>query len=361
MRPSPGFLTTPVSHLYGLAVAVRRRAYELRLARRHRLPAPVISVGNLTVGGTGKTPLVARVGQDLQELGFRPAILSRGYRGRAERENLLVSNGREILVSPEVAGDEPYLLAQLLPEVPVAVGRDRRASAQLLLELLPRESFVFILDDGFQHLALERDVDLVVLDAAAPLERRLLPAGRLREPWSALRRASAVCLTRCHLPRARPDEVAGAVHRIAPALPCFRFRTEYTGWVDQEGRLHPPRRLHRVRATVVAAIGTPQQFLDDLARLGIRIVNEFLLPDHHWFSATEVARILEHARRLGAEAVLTTEKDRVRLLNFLPCDPPLWALRIRFVAEEPRHWSQWLAGQVSSAAAELHRRSRQGG
>ncbi|GAB4252291.1 MAG: tetraacyldisaccharide 4'-kinase [Acidobacteriota bacterium] len=351
MRPSPGLLATPISHVYELAVRLRFLAYGLGLLRRHRLSAPVISVGNLTVGGAGKTPLVARVCEDLGELGFDPAVLSRGYRGRAERSNVLVSDGREILVSPEVAGDEPYLLAQLLPGVPVAVGRRRERSARLVLERLPAASRVFVLDDGFQYLALDRDLDLVIFDAAGSLDRRLLPAGPLREPWSALRRADAACLTRCHLPNARPDEFTAAIHRITPGLPCFRFRTEYAGWIDESGKLYPPRHLHRVRATVVAGIGNPQQFLDDLARLGIRIVNEFLLPDHHRFSAAEVDRILDHARRLGSEVVITTEKDRVRLLDYLPSDPPLWTLRIRFVPEQTREWVQWLAERLPASGS----------
>ncbi|HRR27168.1 MAG TPA: tetraacyldisaccharide 4'-kinase [Acidobacteriota bacterium] len=344
----PTTLNRTLARIYGAGVTARAAAYRMGFLRSRKLPVPVVSVGNLTVGGSGKTPLVERLCRDLLEMGYRPAVLSRGYRGEAERSNLLVSDGRQISAGAETAGDEPYLLACLLPDVPIAVGRKRFRSAALILERLPEPRRIFVLDDGFQHLALARDLDLVAIDANTSSECRLLPAGRLREHPTALRRADGVCLTRCHLRRARPEVLENQIHTIDPRLPCFRFVTRYVGWVDERGSILPLDARARIRAVALAGVAQPQQFLDDLAQLGIRIISEFLLPDHHRFTSQELDRIISHAHRLGAEAIVTTEKDRVRLERFFPLPVPLLALRIRFEPASPDVWRRWLSDHLPS-------------
>ena len=184
--------------LYGAAVRLRRRGYTaLGLARRAAVP--VISVGNLTVGGTGKTTIVSWLVRELQDRGWHPAVVSRGYLGRAGRGPLYVSRGQGPLVASDVSGDEPFLLASRLPGAVVVAGSDRVLGSRAAIEA---GADVVILDDGFQHMRLARDVDLVLLDAHNPFGNyRLLPAGTLREPVSELRRAHAVIIT-----RSRPDE-----------------------------------------------------------------------------------------------------------------------------------------------------------
>lgn len=342
--------------LFRTGVWVRDRAYRLGLLTARRLDAPVVSIGNLTVGGTGKSPLTVVFCRLLRDLGRAPAILSRGYRGSAESSNLLVSDGRSILCGPEISGDEPWMLAHLLPGIPVAVGANRLRSGRLVLSRLPDPHRVFVLDDGFQHRQLTRNLDLVAIDATVPLPGlRMLPAGTLREPVSALRRADAVLLTRCHQSPTNAVEHEEWIRKESPCLPVFRFRTLQRGYRDATtGEEIPTKELVSVQAVAVAAIGNPKQLLFDLGRTGLRVVNEFLFPDHHAFTQDEVAQIVGRARKLGAETLVTTEKDAVRLrgldLDGFPCR----VLQMDFVTEQETELRSWLENRLppGSGAAE---------
>ena len=191
-----------ISVLYGGLTHLRRRLYTRGRLKSHRLPCPVISVGNLTLGGTGKTPLVIHLAEKIQGMGYRPVILSRGYKGLAEKGGAVVSDGRNLLCDARQAGDEPYLMAILLPTVPVVVGRHRyRAGMDAIRRFQPD---IILLDDGFQHLQLKRDLNLLLLDAQNPFGNRyLFPRGTLREPEVSLLGADAVVLTRSGPARGR--------------------------------------------------------------------------------------------------------------------------------------------------------------
>ena len=219
--PAVGLLTG-FSKIYGGAMAIRAACYSRQLlVKSQRLPCKVICVGNLTAGGTGKTPMAIYLARRLTRKGHRVVLVSRGYRGRAEKTGGVVSDGLRILMDDATAGDEPYLMARCLPKVPVVVGGDRFQAGMLAVRQLGAQ--VVVLDDAFQHLALERDFDLVLMDAARPLgNEHLLPRGVLREPISALRRAHAVVLTRADrladAPLARRRQQIEAM--VAP-LPVF--------------------------------------------------------------------------------------------------------------------------------------------
>jgi tetraacyldisaccharide 4'-kinase len=327
---------------FGVAVRLRNRWYDRPGAVR-RAPLPVISVGNLTVGGTGKTPLVACLARWLLAEGSRPAIVSRGYGGRAGRGPLVVSIGSGPLCPPEACGDEPFLLARALDGVAVVVGSDRWAAARCAAT---RGANVVLLDDGFQHRRLARELDVVLLDAAAPLgSGRLLPAGPLREPPSALARADVVIATRT--PRgATLEALEQLVRRHNPRAPLLGADHRIVGFVDVDGRpVVAPR-----SAVAFCGIGNPQRFRDDLLQHGIELLAFRAYPDHHPYAERELAELAELAERDGAFLV-TTEKDLARR-TLRPRGPTrLVACRIEARLHDPERLHALVRQALGRAAA----------
>jgi tetraacyldisaccharide 4'-kinase len=308
--------------LYGAAVAWRTRRYDRPGAGRHA-GLPVVSVGNLTVGGTGKTPFVAWLGRVLADAGERPAIVSRGYGGSAGRGPLVVSRGAGPLCDAALCGDEPFILARMLPDVPVVVGAERWAAARAAAEL---GSAVVLLDDGFQHRALARDLDIVLLDARDPFGGgRLLPAGWLREPPSALSRAGVVVITRTP-PGMSIEPLTREIRAYNLRAPVLRATHRRTGFFDGNERpVEAPR-----RALVFCAVGQPQAFREDVSAAGVEIVAFESWRDHHRYDRKTISRLEARARALDA-VLLTTEKDRVRI----PSAADLFTLRIEMALEDP--------------------------
>jgi tetraacyldisaccharide 4'-kinase len=315
----------PASWAYGAAVRLRNLAYDAGLLPVHRLPCRVVCAGNLTVGGTGKTPLVLALADALVRQGAKPCILLRGYGGSATHP-AVVSDGRQVLLDWRQAGDEAVLLARRLPGVPVVVGGDRvQAGAAALARFRPD---VLLLDDGFQHRRLHRDVDLVLLDAADPWGgARLLPAGRLREPVAGLRRAHAVIVTRADEAKDREAlrrrlERAG-ITRLAWA------RHRPTTLVEPGGGGERPAEALRGRAAyAMSGIGRPDSFRRSLEALGARVVGGEAFPDHHPYDEDDRAAVSAAAGASGAEWIVTTEKDLVRLGPARELGRPVLALRI---------------------------------
>jgi tetraacyldisaccharide 4'-kinase len=333
---------SPWQLLYGGAHRLRQRWYQ---TRARALPRPVISVGNLHWGGTGKTPLTAAIAAHLRDRGLAVCILSRGY-GGSGREVRVVSTGQGPLLGPRIAGDEPVLLAGELQGVAVVVGPDRWQAGQQALRQLDPAPGLFLLDDGFSHLALRRDLDLVAFPAADPFAGgRLFPAGRLREPLSSIARASAVLLT-----GARGDEGEGAA--LAAALrphgfagPGFASRTV----PGQPRRVGDPIGGDPLPpgATVflVSAVARPDTFTAAVRAAGCTIRGELRFPDHHPYPPASLEQIEAAWKASGAATVLTTAKDRVKLLDRLDAFAvPLAELPIRAEPEEP-FW-RWLDGEV---------------
>ena len=338
--PPPTASRSPWQLLYGAAHSVRWRWYA---RHSNRLPRPVISVGNLHWGGTGKTPLAAAVAGHLRDRGLRTTILSRGYRSRG-RGVRLVSTGEGPLLGPKVAGDEPVLLAGMLPGVSVVVGPDRFEAGRHALERLDPAPEVFVLDDGFSHLRLFRDIDLLAFPSEDPFGGgRLLPSGRLREPLSAARRADAVVLTGA-------TELAGG--QIAAALRGFGF--EGPGF-SAPTRIEAPRLAaggslpEGARVLLVAAIARPQRFLEAARQFGLEVAGTLTFPDHHDYPSPTLTSIEEVFADSGADVVLTTTKDEVKLLGRL--DLPLASLPVRAEPEEG-FWS-WLDRRLDQQVAAM--------
>jgi len=317
-----------VAGLYGLIVRFRLWCYRKGWLTTTRLPCRVVSVGNLTVGGTGKTPIAILLAEWLSAKGQRVAILSRGYKRMSKAPRLLVSDGSRMLAGPLEAGDEPFLMAQRCPQAIVAVGADRVALGQWVLERYPVDCIV--LDDGFQHRSLHRDVDLVLLDAtdAAGLDA-LFPAGRLREPLQELDRASAVMITRADS-RQDVNEIYGRLRAIGSSYEDaieVVFRPE--SFMAIISREQQPVGWGRTKtAWLVSGIGNSHSFRRLAESTGIEILGETVFEDHHRYRDDEIRQIRASMQAKGSEIVLTTEKDGGKLSSFLLPNDSWWMLRL---------------------------------
>ncbi len=333
MTNSPALraLLWPFAVAYDGVVRVRAFLYRCGLFRAKRLDGTVISVGNLTVGGTGKTPMVLWLAERLASEGHRPAVLTRGYRGSGQ------SDVRGLPTSDEVA----LLRERLGSRAQLGVGKDRYASGRTLER---HGAQWFILDDGFQHLALGRDADVVLIDATDPFGGgRLLPAGRLREPKSAVARADVLVITRSeHAPA-----VESVVRRFTQA-PIFYARTQ----LESVLRLPalqvplPDGDLSRVSFFAFCGIGNPSAFFDDLLRWGVQVKGRRAFRDHHRYAAAETERLERDALAAGAEAMICTEKDVFNLRDALPQRLPVYACRIGLALRDPELFWRAVLGAV---------------
>jgi tetraacyldisaccharide 4'-kinase len=341
----------PISALFAAAVELRAVCYKLRLRRRARLAAAVVSVGNLAVGGTGKTPTTLWLAERLRERGYAVAIVSRGYGGRTTRATVVgaARNGeRPASRDPAVVGDETSMLARRF-EGPVVAGRDRAEAAALACRAFAAE--VIVLDDGFQHWALHRDFDLVCLRAAGG-DRYLLPAGRLREPIGALRRAHAVLVTQGE----EGARLGSRIERALGALPVYRGQLRATALVTPDGdvwRELPMGGLAARRALGVAGLADPQPFYATLRDWDARLDDFLEFPDHHDYTLDDWKLIASRSR--GLDLVVTTEKDLVKLERFPFAKDKLAAVRVSMDVEDGDRLVDSIAAAIERRRAELSR------
>ncbi len=326
---------TPLSWLHRIGLETYLLPYGTGVRKRFRLvganglPVPVVSIGNLSSGGTGKTPMAHLVAGHLHQAGHQVVLLSRGHGGSGEsgRTPRIVSDGKQVLLGPEAAGDEPALLARSLPGVPVIVGRDRRASGRLAIERFAPE--IIVLDDALQYWQLHRDLDIVLLDARRPFDNGfVLPRGLLREPPSHLKRAGIVVLTRAD--RVAPDLLAQhveQVRKLAPDADVFTATHAPLGWVRASGDvLLPLGALAGESALAFSGIADGKAFAETVGMLGVSVESSRDFGDHHVYRAEDVASLVLAAK---GENAVTTEKDLVKAAPLWPADgPPLYALRI---------------------------------
>lgn len=295
----------PAALIYGLVLRLRSAAYRRGVFRSRSLPRPVVSIGNITVGGTGKTPITALVARFLLARGVKVAVLSRGYSGKLEGKAAVVSDGSRILLTAEECGDEPFLLASTVPGLAVVIGADRYAAGQLALQTCSPD--LFLLDDGFQHLRLRRDLDILLLDAVRPFGNGwCLPAGLLREPRQAATRADLVIFTRC--PRGETPISP------LPDKPLCRAWYELDVLCPLTGG--SPIRLDNLRGRKVAAfcgIAEPDYFFASLRGAGLSLAATHAYRDHEPYDTERIAELEAFIAASGAEFVLTTEKDGVKL------------------------------------------------
>ena len=298
-------LLVPASLAYALVQRLRTGMYRSGLLTTRKLDRPVISIGNITVGGTGKTPVTAHIARLIMAQGLRVAVLSRGYGGTLEGQTAIVSDGHDIILTPEQCGDEPFLLATSVPGLAVVIGTDRHAAGQLALKEC--NSDIFLLDDGFQHQRLHRDLNILLLDCTRPFGNGwTLPAGLLREPQQAAGRADLVVLTRC------PEGVT--VLTPVPGKPCCRARHDLGDLLPLTGG--EPLTFEALRNRKVVAfcgIAEPQAFFEGLRGQGLQVVATRCFPDHVDYTAARLAEIEDIVKNSAADYAITTEKDGVKL------------------------------------------------
>ena len=345
----------PLGRLYGMGAAMRRAAYRRGWLRSRRLGRPVISVGNLTAGGTGKTPLVRWIVERLQAEGLRPAILTRGYRRQEGPDAIVVPPKPGRAPEPREVGDEAAWLARDLCEVPIGISADRYTAGRLLEENYPVD--VFVLDDGFQHLALGRDLDVVALDATRQIsDDGMLPAGLQREPCAALARAGVVVITRAELGDTAPLEALARQAR--PGIPVARARTRLEHLRDlTSGGVIDPAEWSGRPVHAFCGIGNPEAFFRDLRAWGFDVVRESVFPDHFVYRDLKFAQSGE-----GAAALLTTEKDGMNLagVNLAEAGVTVLACVTRLEIEDEARLTAALAAAVARGGRESGGSARQG-
>ncbi len=300
----------PLSYIYAVVLKTRGWLYDCGFLRQKRLPCGVISVGNIVAGGTGKTPAVIWIAKHLQSEGFQAGVLLRGYGREGPHSVSVVSDGKQILTDSAESGDEAGMIARKLPGVPIVVGGDRYAAGLEVLQLWGHTNGVIILDDGFQRRQLARDLDIVTIDGLQPFGTgTLLPVGTLREPKTALRRADMLLLTRMDL-----------------ATESINFEQLVDGKQIFES-CHQPTLLYQLsngeacaldllkgqRILAVCGIGNPEAFAGTLRQFEPKAVELLAFPDHHRYLPTDINEIRARAREVGADIVVTTEKDSQKL------------------------------------------------
>jgi tetraacyldisaccharide 4'-kinase len=335
--PAPlAALASGLSVVYGLGARLRRSLYFNEILLPKRLPARVVSVGNLTVGGAGKTPVTACLTRLFQAEGQKVAILSRGYGGRSPGVTC-ISDGQNIYHRPPEVGEEAYWLARTLPGAAVYTGASRYEAGLAAWEQLKPD--LFLLDDGFQHFQLHRDLDIVLLDAAAPFGNgHLLPRGTLREPQSALNAAQVLILTRFRAGRDQPTLTD--LQAAFPGKPLLTAAIEpAAARLFPAGRLETPAALPGQTLLAFAGLARPEVFRQTLEGLGVRLTSFRTFPDHHPFALAELAALVREAQAAGAAALVTTAKDWARLGERWDAALPLWVLDVEARIGQPeRIW-----------------------
>lgn len=311
-----------MSFLYG--IGVRARLLSLK-NRGKRLPGFVMSIGNLTAGGTGKTPAVLMLAEWAKDMGYNAAVISRGYGGSYSDASEVVTDGKEVLVSPNISGDEPWLMANKLEGIPVIVSKDRYTGGSRAHKSFG--SNFFILDDGFQHISLKRDMDIVLLDTKNPFGNgHLLPWGPLREPLSGLKRADAFIFTRSgNLSPVHNESYFGNKPKYSSDHRPDRII------LPGAGKTYDPSFINKKRVIAFSGIADPESFKEILLNLGADIVSFRAFGDHYTYSERDISMLLEDQKALGGELLITTEKDWVRIGDRVSSAESFAFLTINFV------------------------------
>lgn len=362
------FILKHLSHVYQLIIQTRLFLFEEGLFRHYTLGCQVISVGNLTVGGTGKTPVVEVFARELQKEGRKVAILSRGYK-KAEPAFLkrivnavlfqdlrspprVVSDGSKLLLDSAMSGDEPYMLASNLPDVAVLVDKNRVKSGKYAINKLGCDTL--ILDDGFQYLSLKHMVEIVLVDRTNPFgNKHVLPRGILREPVRNIGRADFIFITKSDASDADGlKETLRGLNRRAEIVECRHCARHLRNVFSMERK--ELDWLKALRVTAVSGIAAPTGFENELERLGACIVARRRFADHHRYGQQEIIDIINSGKQLGANAIITTEKDAVRFPKLERCDVPIYFLRVDIEilsgAEDFRHCIARICFRVSTLA-----------
>jgi tetraacyldisaccharide 4'-kinase len=337
------------SRAYETAVRFRIHLYEGGICKQKSLPCKVVSIGNMTVGGTGKTPMVEYVAKFLKKLGLEVSVISRGYKGRAQHSGGLVANGKTLYMGPEGSGDEPQLLASRLKGIPVLVGKDRYRVGMHSINRFGTS--VLVLDDAFQHLPLKRDVNLLLLDSVRPFGNgHCLPRGPLREPVEQTKRASAFILTRWPGDN-DSTRVSPIIETLAEGRPIFRSVHVPDG-LFLAGQEEPVnfQELKRKRLFLFSGIARNDSFRETVSNLQGHVEDFLAFPDHHRYSYEDLKLIWRRAGNLKVDNIITTEKDYVNIRTQIPSVPKLMVLTVSISFQEDKEaFEGFLRSRVSNA------------
>ncbi len=334
----------PLSLVYRSAVFLRNGLFDLGILKQQKMKSPVISVGNLTVGGTGKTPLVITLAGFLRENGYRPAVLSRGYGSGTSPAVRVVADGKAILMDHADCGDEALLIARSCPGVAVLTGASRILTGRFATDRLGAD--ILILDDGYQHRHVARDVDILLMDGARPFGNGFpLPAGPLREPKGAVERADLIIATGSDDGNARAFSPEGG---IPPGIPLFRgIRRPKDIRRGGTGEILPLAALNGTKVCAFSGIGSPGSFRKTLDSLGADVGCHLDFPDHHRYGRKDLRRIQEMAAGANAAMIVTTEKDGVHLEDFPFFLDRIFLLRIAMeVVPNEKAFQRWILGRI---------------
>ena len=317
-----------LSWFYSLGHRCRLGLYKIGVLKIKSLPIPVISIGNLTAGGTGKTPTVIMIAELIKGMGKKVAVLSRGYKGKAEGEINVVSDGNNVFMNPLQSGDEPYMMAARLKGVPVITGSDRYKTGMYTIEKFGTE--VILLDDGYQHVQLDRNSNILLLDSNSPFGNGyLLPRGTLREPVSYIDRADIILLNL----KSRGIHESGSSNlklNLKKDIPVFKSHYLLEGFFDMNNsRTINLNEAKGKRGFAFCGIASPDSFKNSLKETGIGTRGFVSFEDHYQFTKEDIDGLINKARETGSEILITTEKDAARLKEFEPIQFPLWILKIR--------------------------------
>ena len=291
----------PLSLFYWVVTICRNLFYSVGFFVSKRLPVPTISVGNITIGGTGKTPTVIAIAQILLKMDRHPGIISRGY-GRMSSGCITVSDGQKLLTSWEQAGYEPFMIAKRLPNVPVVVDEEKYRGVKHAIDNFDVDTI--ILDDGFQHRSVERDLDIVLFNSGDPEEYyRMLPYGRLREPIRSVKRADLIIWSRAD--------------KNSPPVPIRRaLRLNKDDQIMTGLKVHENIDLNGLKVFAFCGIGDPNSFYTTLEEQGAKILDQIIFPDHHAYTIEEIKKLKTRAKKLKANCLVTTEKDWIKLFRW---------------------------------------------
>lgn len=336
---------------YKAATSFHSLGFEKGIFKLYQLPCPVISIGNIVAGGTGKTPMTIFAATVIKEMNLSPVILSRGYQGSYDGSPTVVSDGEKVFLNAEQAGDEPCMMARIL-SVPVVIGKDRYLAGLAALDAFNPD--VFLLDDGFQHRKLKRDINLLLLDHSRPLGNgRLLPAGRLRESFQkAVARADALIFTRCP----EQGQLSPAAEEILSGFPEIPwFKTRHVPFLSQieecPGKKTVDQKqidnLKGLRAVCFSGIAQNRSFFQTLEKCGIIILDHLEFKDHYRYKRADIDRINTIAVQKDADIIITTQKDDARLLTKIPWKKPFSVVDVRIEFEKRDQFVSFLSSRLA--------------
>lgn len=344
------------ARLYELGVRLRVAAYETGYIKQKALDATVISVGNITLGGTGKTPMVEYIVRYLKSEERSVAVLTRGYGRKSSGSRVINDPASKSDATParyEEFGDEPLMLARSMPDVPIIINKDRFAAGRWAERETGADTLV--LDDGYQHLALNRDLNILLIDATDPFGGfEMPPFGRLREPLYGIKRADVVIITRADRPFDQQQTLGIIKYYCGEKVPVMYVSSAIVALRHLgTGEVYDPGDFARWNVALACGIANPHAFAEDILQIGINIVAENFYPDHHAFTQKDIDAITQSARAASADAIVTTEKDAVRLESLNHGEVPIYAARLEIQTDDEVRLKSLLLRTIS----EKHKRS----